>query len=245
MDELPVVKGVAERWNSLAKEQKISAGILAFCGLAAIILSVQRIQSNLVDPFSVTKSKYEEAKKAVEALSPEQIALAESKRLDTDGDGISDYDEENVYGTSPYLRDTDGDGYPDNTELALGKNPNCAEGQECAAESIDLSLLASSTGLSFVNTPDQSTDALYAEFQRGMNAQAGSIAATAGVTTTGQGLVRDPVEIRKALLESGQFTQADVDKITDAQLLQLYDEAMVQAAKQQSATTTSIITSQD
>lgn len=238
MDKLPVVKGVAERWHSLAKEQKISAGILAFCGLAALILSVQKIQSNLGDPFSVTKSKYEEAKKAVEALSPEERADAEAKRRDTDGDGISDWDEENVYGTSPYLRDTDGDGYPDNAELALGKNPNCAEGRECAAERIDLSLLASSTGLMFVNPSAGSANELYAAFQRGMNAQAGSIASAAGVTTTGQTLIRDPVEIRKALKESGQFDQAEIDKITDAQLLQLYDEAMIQAAKQKSATTT-------
>ncbi|MDY6837608.1 MAG: hypothetical protein SWH78_06515 [Thermodesulfobacteriota bacterium] len=37
---------------------------------------------------------------------------------DTDGDGISDYDEINEYGTDPYKVDTDGDGLNDGDELA-------------------------------------------------------------------------------------------------------------------------------
>lgn len=43
--------------------------------------------------------------------------------LDTDGDGITDMEELNVYGTDPYNMDTDGDGYHDLTELILGLNP--------------------------------------------------------------------------------------------------------------------------
>ena len=37
---------------------------------------------------------------------------------DTDGDGISDSDETNLYGTNPELADTDGDGLDDGAELA-------------------------------------------------------------------------------------------------------------------------------
>ena len=240
MDRLPGLKGAAERWQSLAREQKISAGILAFCGVIAIGLSMQRIQSGITDPFTVTKTKFEQAKQTVATLSPEQTALEESKRIDTDGDGISDYDEEHVFGTSPYLRDTDGDGIPDNVELAQGTNPNCAEGQACDAKPIDLSTVSSSTGLDFIQqVPGGSANELYASFQNGMNAQAGNIYASAGVTSTpGQALVRDPVAIRKVLKDSGQFDATMVDQITDAQLLQIYDEAMVEAAKNQSTTST-------
>jgi len=42
---------------------------------------------------------------------------------DTDGDGLSDYDEVKIYGTSPILADTDGDGMTDAHELIAGTSP--------------------------------------------------------------------------------------------------------------------------
>src|SRR6476660_3391740 len=36
---------------------------------------------------------------------------------DTDGDGLSDAEEVNIYGTSPVLADTDGDGFSDSDEV--------------------------------------------------------------------------------------------------------------------------------
>lgn len=44
--------------------------------------------------------------------------------FDTDKDGISDYDEVNLYKTNPFAADTDGDSYIDGTEIKLGYNPN-------------------------------------------------------------------------------------------------------------------------
>lgn len=43
--------------------------------------------------------------------------------LDTDGDGLSDYDEIHVYGTDPTNPDTDGDGLPDGWEVEHGFDP--------------------------------------------------------------------------------------------------------------------------
>lgn len=42
---------------------------------------------------------------------------------DTDGDGLLDGDEVNVYHTNPLLADTDGDGIPDGVEARTGSNP--------------------------------------------------------------------------------------------------------------------------
>ncbi len=42
---------------------------------------------------------------------------------DTDGDGLSDYDEIYVYGTDPYDMDTDNDSFDDGFEVAYGSDP--------------------------------------------------------------------------------------------------------------------------
>ncbi len=43
---------------------------------------------------------------------------------DSDGDGLSDVDEVNIYGTVPTLADSDGDGVNDGDEVEQGTNPN-------------------------------------------------------------------------------------------------------------------------
>ncbi len=50
------------------------------------------------------------------------IAIADST-ADTDGDGLSDFDEVYVHGTNPNSADTDGDQMPDGFEVATGLNP--------------------------------------------------------------------------------------------------------------------------
>lgn len=45
------------------------------------------------------------------------------KFKDTDGDGLSDYEEKNIYGTDPHNSDTDQDGMPDGNEIKRGRNP--------------------------------------------------------------------------------------------------------------------------
>ena len=64
--------------------------------------------------------------------NPFDIALTGQALLDSDGDGISDYDELYVYGTNPYLADTDGDGMPDAWEIAHGLNPRVNDANDDA-----------------------------------------------------------------------------------------------------------------
>lgn len=44
-------------------------------------------------------------------------------KADTDGDGLSDYEEIYLFGTNPLNPDTDGDGYKDGEEVKAGYNP--------------------------------------------------------------------------------------------------------------------------
>ncbi len=242
MDKLPVIKIVAERWNTLAKEQKISAVLLGVCGIIVLVFSVQRISASIRDPFTVSKDKFTQARATVEAINPEQRELEASKRRDTDGDGISDFDEEKLIGTSPYLRDTDGDGIPDNAELALGKNPTCAEGTTCASPALDLSQIATSSPFLSPQATQQDGSGFFAAFQQGMNDKKRIVREQTGSTSTAleDTLIRDPAVIRKALLESGKVDKATLDKITDEQLLKVYDQAALEAQQKQMQETTGL-----
>jgi CRISPR/Cas system-associated protein endoribonuclease Cas2 len=80
---------------------------------------------------------------------PESEALA-SKTKDTDGDGLTDYDEVALYATSPYLPDTDSDGFSDGKEVKEGTDPNCKPGEVCG-------------GLRLV-TPDTKISDLFPQF---------------------------------------------------------------------------------
>jgi hypothetical protein len=51
------------------------------------------------------------------------IQPAQADKIDSDGDGINDYDETEVYRTDPGNPDTDGDGYNDKEELINGFSP--------------------------------------------------------------------------------------------------------------------------
>src|SRR5215213_4310094 len=60
---------------------------------------------------------------AVPETSAEDVGL-DSSTLDSDGDGVTDADEVNIYGTDPYTWDTDGDGLSDGEELfGAGTDP--------------------------------------------------------------------------------------------------------------------------
>jgi hypothetical protein len=50
-------------------------------------------------------------------------AVQAAEAVDSDGDGVNDYDEINIYHTDPNKADTDGDGYNDKKELINGFSP--------------------------------------------------------------------------------------------------------------------------
>ena len=54
----------------------------------------------------------------------EYLAGTDPTNADTDGDGLDDDEELNLYSTSPLDADSDGDGMPDGWEITYGLNPN-------------------------------------------------------------------------------------------------------------------------
>lgn len=100
---------------------KIGFGTLA---LFAVVFGFMRLSQNIQLTFE--SSDGEEAKSSDSVLEETKL-----KMIDTDEDGLNDWDELNSYGTSPYLADSDSDGIKDLEEIKKGTDPNCPVGKEC------------------------------------------------------------------------------------------------------------------
>jgi hypothetical protein len=101
---------------------KVLVGILTVLAVLILFLGAWQIRSQVRRPFDAATGQ------AVATLSDSLVVLS---NRDTDGDGLSDYDEIYIYKTSPYLEDTDSDGPSDREELDEETNPNCPIGQNC------------------------------------------------------------------------------------------------------------------
>jgi hypothetical protein len=103
---------------------------------------IERIRQALVDTLPVSKERTDIIAKIDEHLKriveEQEVFITRNERFikerigdtilrDTDGDGISDYDEVNMYETNPFSADTDADGYIDGTEILGGYDPLSSE----------------------------------------------------------------------------------------------------------------------
>jgi hypothetical protein len=125
MDEDRIVIGHGK--STLGKEQKVGLSFVVLCGLGAIVLGGLYLWRHVAHPFAITYT----GPQLLLGAEKQNAQVEAEKKMDTDKDEISDYDEKNVYGTSPYLADTDGDGVTDGAEITSGQDPNCAKGKTC------------------------------------------------------------------------------------------------------------------
>lgn len=101
--------------------------LVGIIGVAALFLGFLQIYNYIHSPFRTTLTL-----NSTTHLTNEQLGQIENlKAKDTDGDGLSDYDELYYYGTSPYLKDSDSDGFSDKEEMESGNDPNCPAGYDC------------------------------------------------------------------------------------------------------------------
>lgn len=209
MGEYKHKNGLMRFWNTLTKEQKLSVGVLCVCGLVAIALGYVQLRRNVISPFTTDVNQLVEIQ---HLFGPSEEELErEAKRTDSDGDGISDWNEENVYHTSAYIRDTDSDGEPDNIEIAKGTDPNCPKGERCAAP------LETSGSASGDSSDEPRTDY-------------GNVGSVLPLVPD-----RDPDAIRAFLAAQG-VSEAELANYSDALLLEAYDQSAGSFAEQSSST---------
>lgn len=187
---------VSRFWRSLNREQKLSVGLFSVLAFVAVTFGFMQIRRNIIYPFTTPVDQLVKIKALFGPTDAEKEAQA--KNTDTDGDGLSDWDEENVYRTSKYLADTDSDGIPDNIEIAKGTDPNCPQGQNCG----------------YIYTPVNLADT---------GGQATTSSQSYGSSLP---LVpdRNPASIRSYLRTQG-ISEAQLAGYSDDMLLQAYDQS--------------------
>jgi hypothetical protein len=108
--------------------------VFSVFALLGIVFGVVRISQNI----SITNSVSSNERKQSENTASREFDEAKLRVIDTDGDGLLDWDELNIHGTSPYLIDSDSDTIEDNVEISQGTDPNCPEGRTCGSDIINI-----------------------------------------------------------------------------------------------------------
>lgn len=184
---------------------------LAVLGLVAVGFGFYQVYASVYDTFK----KQGNIKSVSEANEESTIAGLKYTLMlqdkDSDKDGLNDYDEQYIYGTSPYVADTDSDGISDRTELEQGTDPLCHKLQDCTGGSITIPATRTTALEAEVNVP------VVPEAPTDKPALPADVAAELNNVT--------PAEIRSFLKESG-FPEAQLEGITDDQLMVTWKEVM-------------------
>lgn len=118
-----------QSFSSLPRPQKIAVILLSLVACGIIGVWIWQFENRINSPFRLSPEDKILAEEAAKKKAEEETI---NRTKDTDKDGLTDYDETNIYGTSPYLEDTDGDNISDFDEVRIGSDPLCAEGSDCS-----------------------------------------------------------------------------------------------------------------
>lgn len=195
------------------REQKIGFIFMLVFAILTVGLGGLQLRNTIYGPFVIKKT----ANPLTSVTTNDEARL---KNIDTDHDGLNDYDELNQYETSPYLPDTDSDGASDKAEIDKGTDPLCPEGKSCAGSDAAPVVVTSSIASPLVNSQLTPNDILGVTNQlSGQN--------TAGGQIDLEQLINNPAELRVMLLSTGKIDAATLEKIDDATLQKMARELFV------------------
>lgn len=191
-----------QSFRKLPRPQQVAVISLSIVAVGILGIWLWQSNSRINSPFRASDAEIAQAEKTAQEKT---IADAAAKTKDTDGDGLSDYDEINVYKTSPYLEDTDGDGVNDGEEVRLGTDPLCNEKTSNCGFLTGQTTATATTTAATSTTPAENVD------------QALLIKALSG-----EG---DANTMRQILIQGG--ANADqVKLLTDADLMSMYADVL-------------------
>lgn len=129
MDELNQPLAPAARLKSTVRE-KINTALVLVVAVFAVFLGYYQLSYNISHPFTYAETK-SSTNVSADDLKLQLATIIAEQNKDTDGDGLTDAQEINVYYSSPFLDDSDSDSIADGVEIRQGTDPNCPSGQNC------------------------------------------------------------------------------------------------------------------
>ncbi len=218
--------------GSLGFSRKLVAVFLVICGI--LFLAGWFWQLRGVISYSPDYSEGNRQAEKGSCLGGDCAGEEADKKKDTDGDGLSDWEEKNIHQTSPYLKDTDGDGISDKEEIDKGTDPNCPEGKECgnsgdnivseeeedikAGERVQNTMFdrASSTEISSTSSSEQS-------FFEEQNISVDSVDQEDLKKVMEGGA--DERQLRQILIDAG-MDEDMVEQVSDEKLMESYEQSL-------------------
>ncbi|MBM5789819.1 hypothetical protein FJZ23_01900 [Candidatus Parcubacteria bacterium] len=216
---MPIKRVPRNTPRTLTSEQKVAFALLVFLALGGVYFGFRSFGANIRRPFDLQIAKYLRGEKFTTSSQREAAELEASKTRDTDGDGLTDYDELYVYKTSPYLADSDSDGFDDKTEIFSNNDPNCPKDTVCGSEAETVP--SQNAVPELVQALGQASALLSAgEFDFDSPEDVAAFFKQATIE-----------EIRNALLQTG-MSQEELDQISDEDLERFFNTTLDEAAKQ-------------
>ncbi len=120
----------SEYSNEIDNKQKIAIGALVLLSILFIIAWFSQMKGNING--NIKRGVISENCVNGDCSLTTGEENIDERFKDTDNDGLSDYDEQSVYKTSPYLEDSDSDGVSDQEEIIKGTDPNCSLSEGCS-----------------------------------------------------------------------------------------------------------------
>lgn len=194
---------VKRKKQALSSEQRAGFVLVAFTGAGAVLIGIFYMIRAVQAPFDIS---YE----GPILLSPAEeraIEIERQRNQDTDGDGLTDYEELYELRTSPFLRDTDGDGISD-----------------AAEQELDGSGVATSPQLPASQSQNEFVETFGDIFGSGFFVEGGGVDSINQAVTGGgvEDLENVTPELLRESLRAQGATEDQLRYITDQQLLQRY-----------------------
>lgn len=232
----------AESHNHDPYPLSVKFGVVLLSALAVVLVFWQMKRNLVLDIPQFGSGTSVERSLGILQQEDEQLRIQ-----DSDLDGLSDYEELKVYGTSPFIADTDSDGISDADEVKAGTDPNCPAGKNC------FGILSQSetkiTAPSFADNPeiqallDNPEELRKLLIESGLDPLQVELADDQSLQILAQQALTQITELtpeKEAVLGQLTVTQlralyieygadpAELDKITDEEILSLFAEGLAE-----------------